>query len=87
MKLYPESAGEKFYDVARDLGRTAAAAKGEARGRYAGRAVAALRRAVAAGFRDAGRAREDDALEVLRKREDFQQLVKEMESKSGPDGK
>jgi serine/threonine protein kinase/tetratricopeptide (TPR) repeat protein len=87
MKLYPESAGEMFYDVARDLAMTAAAAQGEAQGRYAGQAVAALQRAVAAGFRDAAQARKDDALDVLRTREDFQQLVKEMESKSGAAGK
>jgi tetratricopeptide (TPR) repeat protein len=82
MKLYPESAGRMFYDVGRDLAMTAAAAKGEAQGRYAGRAVAALRRAVAAGYRDAGRAREDGALDVLRKREDFRKLSQEMERQS-----
>ncbi len=87
MKLYPESAGAMFYDVARDLAMTAAKARGEAQGRSAERAVAALRRAVAAGFRDAGRARKDGALDVLREREDFRQLVKEMESKAAPDGK
>jgi hypothetical protein len=49
--------------------------------------VAALRRAVAAGFRDAGRARKDDALDVLRKREDFQKLLAEMGRKPPTEGK
>jgi serine/threonine protein kinase len=87
MKLYPEGAADLFYDVARDLAMTAAAAQGEAQGPYAGRAVAALRRAVAAGFRNAERARKDDALDVLRKREDFQTLLAEMERKPVSAGK
>jgi tetratricopeptide (TPR) repeat protein len=81
MKLYPADAGDLFYDTARDLAMTAAAAQGAARERYAGRAVAALRRAVAAGFRDAERARNDNALDVLRQRKDFRKLLQEVGAK------
>jgi serine/threonine protein kinase len=79
MKLYPDRAGDLFYDVARDLAMTAGAAQGEAQARYIERAMVALRRAVAVGFHDVGRLQKDMALDVLRKREDFQQLLREME--------
>jgi serine/threonine protein kinase len=79
LKLYPDSAADLLYDGASDLALTAGEARGEARARYAERAVAALRRAVAAGFRDAARVRKDKALDVLRQRQDFQKLLAEME--------
>jgi tetratricopeptide (TPR) repeat protein len=85
LKLYPEGAGDLLYDGARDLALTARAARGAAQERYAGRAVAALRRAVAAGFRDAERARKDTALSALQQREDFRALLREMEGKPAPD--
>jgi tetratricopeptide (TPR) repeat protein len=79
LDLLPDDANE-LYLAARDLGLTAAAPKGEpaARSRAAGLAVDALRRAVAAGFRDAERARTDPALAPVRARPEFQQLLLDM---------
>jgi mannose/cellobiose epimerase-like protein (N-acyl-D-glucosamine 2-epimerase family) len=82
MELYPDSPGD-LYDAACGMARTAAAAKPgeEARRRYGDRAVAVLRRAVAAGFHEAERARKDPALEALRERDDFRKLLADMERK------
>jgi serine/threonine protein kinase/tetratricopeptide (TPR) repeat protein len=48
----------------------------------ADKAMAALREAVAAGYRDVASMRNDPDLAVLRPRADFQQLMKELEPKS-----
>jgi tetratricopeptide (TPR) repeat protein len=48
------------------------------RGKYAEQAMVTLRRAKAAGFRDANRLRREPDLAVLRGRPDFQQLIEEM---------
>jgi serine/threonine-protein kinase len=55
------------------------AADGQAEG---DKAIAALRRAVDAGFRDADAMRKDTDLEPLRKRPDFQNLQDELDAKS-----
>jgi serine/threonine protein kinase/tetratricopeptide (TPR) repeat protein len=49
---------------------------------YAGRAAEFLRQAVAEGFQNANTLRNDPDLAALRSREDFQQLVREVEQKS-----
>src|SRR5262249_39992461 len=48
------------------------------RGRYADRAMGALRQAVAAGFRDARLMQPDDDLAPLRSREDFRALLMDL---------
>jgi tetratricopeptide (TPR) repeat protein len=64
--------------VATEAGSGLTAEQGAAE---AERAMAELRRAVAAGFSGVGRLRSDVALDALRKREDFQTLVKELDAK------
>jgi tetratricopeptide (TPR) repeat protein len=54
---------------------------------YAGRAVAALRQAVADGHRDAAQLRKDPALDPLRQRDDFQKLLAEVEAAAKPEQK
>jgi tetratricopeptide (TPR) repeat protein len=49
---------------------------------YTGRAVGLLRRAIKEGFRDVGMLKEDRDLDVLRKRAELQQLIKELEAKT-----
>ena len=51
-------------------------------GKEADRAMAMLKKAVAAGFRDVQHIREDVDLIALRNREDYQQLVAELEGKT-----
>src|SRR5262249_55989223 len=84
--LWPKDADELFAG-ARGFAQTAAAAGKAAKpsdaDRYADRAVAVLRRAVAAGFRSAAQARSDAAFAVLRPREDFRKLVAEMDKAAG----
>jgi hypothetical protein len=56
---------------------------------YADRAVAALRQAVADGYRDAAQLRKDPDLDPLRGRDDFRKLLAELEkraSKGKPQG-
>ncbi len=52
---------------------------------YADQAMDALRRAVNKGFKDAGKLRKESAFEPLQGRQDFQQLLKEVESRAKPD--
>jgi hypothetical protein len=47
---------------------------------YADRAMTLLREAVAKGFQDVERMKNDTALDPLRNREDFQKLVAELEA-------
>jgi serine/threonine protein kinase len=49
--------------------------------RYAARAVALLRRAVAKGFKDVAYLKKDDNFAALRARDDFRALLKELEEK------
>ncbi len=74
----------ELYAVARDFSLTASAVGGgkpgltaeqqKERDGYLGEALGALRQAVAAGFKDADRARQDPALAPLGDRPDFEQL-------------
>jgi hypothetical protein len=86
-KLWPKDAGQ-LYRVAGELGESAkAVGKGKTdlstdeekqRGQYLDLAMAALRQAMDAGFKDGERAAKDAALELLREREDFKALVTEL---------
>jgi hypothetical protein len=80
-KLWADNPGE-LYAVARDL--AAAAGKGkqelsagerDQRRRYADLAIGALRQAVRAGFKDRKRLQDDPALELLRPRDDFKDIL------------
>jgi hypothetical protein len=85
-KLWPGN-GNELYRVARDLSWVAdLAVKGkpedQARQReYADAALATLREAVAAGYRDVTRLQEDPALAVLRSRDDFEALLDDAKKK------
>src|SRR5262249_55949859 len=80
----PQGPGD-LYAPAGDCARNARAvgrgkkdlseAEKEQRRRYAGHAVAALRRAEEHGFRDAARLAKEKALDVLRDRDDFKDLL------------
>ena len=48
---------------------------------YAIRAVEALRKAVAKGYKNVARMKNETDLDLLRKREDFQKLMAELEAK------
>jgi serine/threonine protein kinase/tetratricopeptide (TPR) repeat protein len=52
--------------------------------RYASSAVELVRRAIAAGFRDAALMKEDSDLKALRDRPDFRQLISDLGTKSPP---
>jgi tetratricopeptide (TPR) repeat protein len=52
--------------------------------RYASSAIALLRRAIAAGFRDPAHMREDSDLKALRDRPEFRQLISDLGTKSPP---
>jgi tetratricopeptide (TPR) repeat protein len=87
LKLWPKNAAE-LYSGACELARAAdlvRAGKPE-RDEYLAEAVAALRQAVAAGFRDAGKLRDDAALKLLRQRDDFRAVLAEVEEKAGAGG-
>jgi hypothetical protein len=51
---------------------------------YAGRAVAALRKAVGDGYRDAAQLRKDPALDQLRDRADFKKLLADLDKAPAP---
>jgi hypothetical protein len=81
-----------FYELACAYGASSAAAGGAApsdaqRDRCKRLAVAALRRAVAAGYNNLGRIRRDLALEPLRLRADFQEVVMDAAFPSEPFGR
>jgi tetratricopeptide (TPR) repeat protein len=73
-----------LHGIARDKGSGLTAADGDA---AAERALAALRRAVAAGHRELGVVRTDPALDSLRKRPDFQKLLADLEKEVNASGK
>jgi len=70
-----------LYDCACLLALYSAMSKDDAerKKQYAGRAVALLTKAVAAGYRDAARMAKDAQLDSLRGREDFKKLLESME--------
>ncbi len=82
LALRPNEAGE-LYDAARDFALTSAKGKPEIRRRCADLALGLLRRAVAAGFRDARGAGEDPAFECVRSQDDFKNLLAEMGRAAG----
>jgi hypothetical protein len=51
---------------------------------YGDQAIALLRKAIQKGYRDAEEMREEPDLQVLHEREDFQQLLRELEAKAKP---
>lgn len=75
-KLWPDN-GKQLVVVASDFARLAKASPaGDSKA--ANRAIAVLRQAIAAGFRDDARLRDDKAFAVLRGRSDFQQILAEL---------
>jgi eukaryotic-like serine/threonine-protein kinase len=90
-QLWPDDPRELYNsarelaDASRAVGKGSAALTPEeeqARRRYLGLVMSALRRAVDRGFRDARRMRDDPSLRPVRGREDFQALLRELEKKS-----
>src|SRR5262249_21949188 len=81
LDLWPGHADE-LYLVACDLALTAAAGEQGRRDRHSALALAVLRQAIAAGFRDAKKARTDPALKALRSRPDFPALLADLERRS-----
>jgi eukaryotic-like serine/threonine-protein kinase len=73
--LSPDDPKELF-DVARDLARCAAKAKGQVR--YANEAIDTLRQAIAHGFKDRASLEREPDLEPLRSRDDFQSLLRDL---------
>jgi hypothetical protein len=78
----PQVTAETLYDCACVYAQAAAATReaGTAE-RYAARAVTLLRDAVAKGFKDATHMKRDENLDSLRKRDDFQKLLTELEKR------
>ena len=66
----------------RGEGARESAATGTAR--EADRAMAWLKQAVAAGYQDVDHIKKDTALDTLREREDFNELIAELEKKNPP---
>jgi hypothetical protein len=58
------------------------AERGQLAEKYAARAVALLRRAATAGYKDAGHMKKDSDLDPLRSRDDFKKLIADLEGKS-----
>jgi hypothetical protein len=87
LKLWPDNASE-LYTGAGELARAAGVVGLDRAQRdgYLGESVGALRRAVAAGFRDADKMRGDPALELLRGRDDFRAVLAEVEKKASGEG-
>jgi tetratricopeptide (TPR) repeat protein len=82
-KLWPDDADE-VHDVACELALCAArvpASREEERRRYCDQAVDVLRQAVALGLKDPADVRRNPDFKLLRGRDDFQKLVKEMEDR------
>jgi hypothetical protein len=86
MSGLPSASGQQWFDTAcchavlavlaeqNGAGVSAAGAKTEA-----DQAMASLRKAISAGYRNAADYRTDAALDSLRKREDFKKLIEELE--------
>jgi tetratricopeptide (TPR) repeat protein len=80
--------GDALYEIACLFSLTIAKAKEPAQAeRYANRAMTVLRQAVAKGYTDIGHMKKDSDLDPLRKRDDFQKLLRELEAKKSPSGK
>jgi serine/threonine-protein kinase len=78
----PQTTANSLYDCACIHALAAAAAKeADAAERHATRAVGLLREAVAKGYKDAAHMKKDTDLDPLRKREDFEKLLAELEAK------
>jgi eukaryotic-like serine/threonine-protein kinase len=73
-----------LYDLARTESRLIALTGSEARGPQADRAMAALRRAVAGGYRSPDALRTDPSLDPLRDRPDFQVLLLDLQFPDDP---
>jgi serine/threonine-protein kinase len=58
--------------------------KPETKERYAARAVELLRQAVAKGFKDAAQVKQDNDLDALRQRDDFNKLLADLEAATKP---
>src|SRR5262249_27247748 len=74
----------RLYDAARDLARCLPlVSEGESEHRrYAALALAELRSAVAAGFRDGRRLAEDPEWEPLRERPEFRDLLRQVQARA-----
>jgi hypothetical protein len=79
----------KLLDIATSAATAAEAWRHQQAQSYGDRALAALRQAVAKGYKDAASLKKDPALDPLRQRDDFRQLLAELEAaqpekKKGP---
>lgn len=76
----PSSSGAAIYDLARicSLSATAAGSNSPQAEQYAARAVELLRLAISQGYRDVDQLKKNDDLKVLRMRDDYQRLFKEI---------
>jgi hypothetical protein len=84
IKSLPEKAGGTFVEIACGLAICAGAAEkvDPKRARvYADEAIAGIRRARQGGWRDVERLKIDPDLDGIRSRPEFQQLIKELQSK------
>jgi hypothetical protein len=89
LELWPDNPVE-LYRTACELalcvptvgkGKTELTPEEQARGRlYADEALAVLRRAIAKGYRQVDQLKKDSRLDSLRRRADFQQLLRDVES-------
>jgi tetratricopeptide (TPR) repeat protein len=68
-------------------GKLSPAQRTELAGRYAERAVALLRRSMQAGWKDAAHLKKDPDLDPLRQRQDFQDLLVELDKRAAKTGK
>jgi serine/threonine-protein kinase len=80
--------GDALYDIASFFCLASAKTKEPAQAeRYAGRAVTALRQAVAKGYRNSEHLKKDSDFDLLRPRADFQKLLRELEVTTSLPGK
>jgi tetratricopeptide (TPR) repeat protein len=82
---FAASTGQDLYSAACVFAHSAGLARKDAPAAesYGSRAVAVLRRAFAKGYGDQARFKKDADLEQLQGREDFKELIRELESSSG----
>jgi hypothetical protein len=80
----PGAAADTLYGAAAVHAVAAAVARGDVAERYAARAVAMLRQAVAAGYADVAHLRTDPDLDALRGRGDFKELAAGQDGKGKP---